>query len=249
MPGIVSRGSAAGPWGWIAGVLILCRLSFRFCLANTGLWCSASGLSFQPQDAGSPHWNTFMFHYCAKDNPARTVSSVFKSIPWVGTQSHIVLSISLRFFLLQCLGDTTSSLKFASILSAAFPIHMHRLQEPRAKMPLCSVTAQPGALRRSNNVNKRADEEQKINKPALVPVRIAATRKLKNYTWHMLPGCTQALLFSSKIVATRYKENQDLQKKKSIYKPWWGYKNVIFLSASLRLHIYFYGLKHNCKEL
>lgn len=93
---------------------------------------------------------------------------------------------------------------------------MHRLQEPRAKMPLCSVTAQPGALRRSNNVNKRADEEQKINKLAIVPVRIAATRKLKNYTWHMLPGCTQALLFSSEIMATRYKENQELQKKKKI---------------------------------
>lgn len=58
-------------------------------------------------------------------------------------------------------------------------------------MPLCSVTAHPGAVRRSNNVNKRLDEEQKINKPAIVPVRIAATRKLKNYTWHMLPDCTQ----------------------------------------------------------
>lgn len=127
---------------------------------------------------------------------------------------------------------------------------MHCLQEPRAKMPLCSVTAQPGALRRSNNVNKRADEEQKINKPALVPVRIAATRKLKNYTWHMLPGCTQALLFSSEIVATRYKENQDLQKKKKNQFTNPGeVTKMSFSSASLRLLIYFYGLKHNSKEL
>lgn len=188
-----------------------------------------------------------MFHYFAKDNPARTTNNVFKSIPWAETQSHLVLPISLRFFLLQCLGDKTSNLKFASILSAAFPIHMHHLQEPRAKMPLCSVTAQPGAVRRSNNVNKRADEEQKINKPAIVPVRIAATRKLKNYTWHMLPGCTQhcCSTLKSQLLGTK---KTNIWKKKSIYKIWWGYKNVIFFSASLRLHVYFYGLKNHSKK-
>lgn len=62
--------------------------------------------------------------------------------------SHAVIPISLRFVLLECLGDETSDLKFASILSVAFPIHMHRLQEPRAKMPLYSVTNKPGAVKR-----------------------------------------------------------------------------------------------------
>lgn len=242
-----ARGSSAGPWGWISGVPILCWLFLRLCQVSPVLCYAASGLSFQSQSAGSPHWNAFMFHYFAKDSPARTTSSVFEPIPWVETQSHVVLPVSLRFFFLQCLGDKTSNLKFASILSAAFPIHMQRLQEPRAKMPLCSVTAQPGAVRRSNNVNKRVDEEQKINKPAIVPVRIAATRKLKNYTWHMLPGCTQHCC-SLRNRGHQVQRKPRFAKKISIYKKWWGYKSVVFFSASLRLHIYFYGLKLNSKK-
>lgn len=156
-----------------------------------------------------------MFHYPPKDNPARTTSSVFKSIPWVETQSHVVLPISLRFFLLQCLGDKTSNLKFASILSAAYPIHMHHLQEPRAKMPLCSVTAQPGAVRRSNNVNKRADEEQKNKQTCYCACKNCCYQEIKKLHVAYAAWLHSALLFNSEITATRYKENQDLQKKKN----------------------------------
>lgn len=211
----------------------------QFCAALPRAWAFSHRVRF------SSLKYIYLPSFC-KGQPASTTSSVFESIPWVGAQSHVVPPISLRFFLLQCLGDKTSNLKFASILSAAFPIHMQRLQEPRAKMPLRSVTAQPGAVRRSNNVNKRADEEQKINKPAIVLVRIAATRKLKNYTWHMLPGCTQHCCSTLKSWPPGTKKTKICKKK--IYKTWWGYNNVIFFSASLGLHIYFYGFKHNSKK-
>lgn len=128
-------------------------------------------------------------------------------------QKHIcaILPVSLRFVLFSCLGDKSSNLKFASILSVAFPIHMHCLREPRAKMPLCSVTNKPGAFERSNRMLIKGLMRRKNKQTNYCASKNSCYQEIKTlHVAHAACLCLcSTLLFKSGVVSAMYK---DLQK-------------------------------------
>lgn len=236
VPGVLSRGSSAGPWvGFLVSWSCAGSSSGSPGKPSSVVLCLRPGLS--AQGAGSPHWNTSMFHYFAKDNPARTMSNIFQ-VYTLSRNSKPRCSPRFPW-------DFFSSFSAWGIKPVIWNLHPYYLLPSPS---ICTISKSPGqrchyAQSLPSQVHsgdltmliKRADEEQKINKPAIVPVRIAATRKLKNYTWHMLPGCTQHCCSTPKTLLAGTKKTKICKKK-----PHPNLQNLVMLQKCLffSLHLW-----------
>lgn len=96
-------------------------------------WQSAAGLSFHQESTGPPDWNTWMSHYFVEENTARTMNSVFKSIPSIGTKSTVMLFSPFPWDL--------SSLSASGMKPVIWNLHPYYLLPSPS---ICTLSKSPG---------------------------------------------------------------------------------------------------------